>query len=212
MENLDILKTLRERLKEIFSNEKTGHDISHLERVLDYALAIQKVEGGDLYVIAVSALIHDIHRIMSNELGRYVTPKESIDKVKEILLSCNISLNKLDKILFVVENYENKGNKNLPLEALIIQDADALDNMGEVGLQRTLTYCKTYKIPITNPNVPLNDPSYAQSINPISTCHYVYNTMIKEGKNLYTKTARELSQNKIAVLEQFVKDNYNKQV
>ena len=72
MNELKILNDLRQKLNSLFKEENTGHDISHLERVLANALEIQKKEGGDLYVIAVSALIHDIHRLMSIKFNRYV--------------------------------------------------------------------------------------------------------------------------------------------
>ena len=35
---------LKEKVKELFLNETSGHDIKHLEKVLKYALEIQKVD------------------------------------------------------------------------------------------------------------------------------------------------------------------------
>lgn len=206
--NYEIIKKLKEKLFELFKYENTGHDISHLERVFDNALKIQKEEGGDLYVVAISALVHDIHRLMSNQLGYFVPPKDSLEFVKDILLHSGVELDKLDAILEVVKNHDDKSNKGFSLETLIIQDADALDAIGEIGLNRTLTYCKTNNIPIANFNKPLDCEDYIPDVNPISTCHYIYRTMMPNGKNLYTKTANELSKDKIEILEKFIEDNY----
>lgn len=205
---MEITKKLKDKLTQLFKEEKTGHDISHLERVYDLALKIQKIEGGDLYVVSVSALIHDIHRLMSNKLKYFVTPENSIELAKEILLDCDIDKQKLPEILDVIKNHDNKSNKNFSLETLIIQDADALDAIGEIGLMRTLTYCKTFNIPLTNKDFPLDTDKYIPDINPISTCHYVYRTMLPNGKNLYTKTAKQLAKDKLEILEKFVKENY----
>jgi uncharacterized protein len=202
-----IIEDLKIKLKEWFKDENTGHDFSHLERVFDYATAIQKVEGGDLYCVAVSALIHDLHRLMFYQQKHFVSPEESLDLAKQLLLECNVDLNKLDQILEVVKNHDNKDNKNFSLETLIIQDADALDAMGEIGLKRTLTYCKTHNIPITS-SEPLNSADYMPDIHPISTCHYVYRTMIPNANNLYTNAAKEIAKDKIKILEDFVKTNY----
>ena len=55
---------------------------------------------------------------------------------------------------------------------------------------------------------PLDSDKYIPDINPISTCHYVYRTMIPNAKNLCTATARKLAKDKIKILEDFVKENY----
>ncbi|MBQ3494765.1 MAG: HD domain-containing protein [Clostridia bacterium] len=202
-----IITNLNQKLTDLFQYENTGHDITHLNRVFENAIKIQKNEGGDLYVIAIAALIHDLHRLMSNQQNHYVKPEDGLYLAKQILLDCNIDIDKMEHILEVVKNHDNKKNKNFSLETLIIQDADALDAVGEIGLQRTLTYCKTHNIPINSPK-PLDSCEYIADINPISTCHYIYRTMIPNANNLYTKTAKEMAKNKIKILEDFISENY----
>lgn len=211
MINLDIIKKLKRTLKKMFKYENTGHDISHLNRVLNNALKIQKKEGGDLYVVAVSALIHDVHRLMSNQQKKYISPEESLDAVKQILLECDVDLLKLNAILESVKNHDNKDNKNFSLETLIIQDADILDSIGKIGLKRTLKYCKTNNIPISS-NCPLNCSEYVPDINPISTYHYIYRTIIPNANNIYTNTAKHLAQDKIKVLKLFLNNHYNSKI
>lgn len=203
----NIIANLNKKLEQLFKYENTGHDITHLNRVFENAIKIQKNEGGDLYVISVSALIHDLHRLMSNQENRYITPAESLDLAKQILLDCNVDLNKLDNILEVVKNHDNKKNKSFSLETLIIQDADALDSIGEIGIERTLTYCKKHNIPISSTK-PLDCKEYIPDINPISTCHYIYRTIIPNANNLYTNTAKEMAKDKIKIINDFIKKNY----
>jgi len=207
MQNLEIIDRLKVKITELFKDEKTGHDISHLERVFENAMQIQKNEGGDFYVVGVAALVHDIHRLMSNEAGKFVFPEESIDTVRDLLIESNVDESKLEQILEVVRFHDDKTNKNQMLETLIIQDADALDAVGEIGLRRTLTYCKTNGIPLSQP-IPLDTEEYIPDINPISTCHYIWRTMIPNARNLYTKTAKDLVEDKIKILEDFVKENH----
>lgn len=207
MQNLEIIDRLKVKITELFKDEKTGHDISHLERVFENAMQIQKNEGGDFYVVGVAALVHDIHRLMSNEAGKFVFPEESIDTVRELLIESNVDESKLEQILEVVRFHDDKTNKDQMLETLIIQDADALDAVGEIGLRRTLTYCKTNGIPLSQP-IPLDTEEYIPDINPISTCHYIWRTMIPNARNLYTKTAKDLVEDKIKILEDFVKENH----
>lgn len=205
---MKIIEKLKSKLKDLFKGENTGHDISHLERVLENAIEIQREEGGDLYVVMVSALVHDVHRLMSGEKKRHVFPEESLDVVKSLLLECNVDLSKLDSILEVVRYHDDKDNKNVSFETLIVQDADALDAIGEIGLERTLKYCKAHNIPLTNKDFSLDCKEYIPDINPISTCHYIYRTMIPNAKKIYTNKAKELSKDKIKILEDFVENNY----
>ena len=207
MQDTKFFNDLKTKIAKMFVNEDTGHDFSHLERVYNLAMQIQQTEGGDPYVIAVSALVHDIHRLMSNKLGYFVPPEDSIEPIRKLLMEINVDKNKLEQILDVVKNHDDKLNKNQSLETLIIQDADMLDALGETGLNRTLTYCKTKNIPITVP-IPLDCEDYIPDVHPISTCHYIYRTMIPHSKSLYTNTARYLAKNKIKILENFIKENY----
>lgn len=203
---------LKEKVNELFLDETSGHDIEHLENVLNYALQIQKIEGGDKDIIIYSAYLHDIHRLMANKTnGKYVTPKESLPTIYNILLDLKVDNDKIEKILKCIENHEEKDTKNtFDLETQILQDADVLDALGKRGLERTLKYCKTYKIPLTNFNYELDCKEYVPDINPISTCHYVYRTMIPQAKNLNTKTAKNLAKDKIQELYKFIENQgYN---
>lgn len=99
-----IIEKLKAKLNKLFKHDRTGHDILHLERVYENALKIQKEEGGDLYIISVSSLIHDIHRLMSTQQKRYVSPKESLETAKKLLIDCDVDNVKIDQILEVVKS------------------------------------------------------------------------------------------------------------
>ena len=139
--------------------------------------------------------------------GKYVTPKESLPTIYNILLDLKVDNDKIEKILKCIENHEEKDIKNtFDLETQILQDADVLDAVGKRGLERTLKYCKTYKIPLTNLNFELDCKEYIPNINPISTCHYVYRTMIPQGKSLNTKTGEKMAKDNIKELYKFIEE------
>ena len=206
-----ILKKIKKVIRHDFQNEKTGHDLMHLKRVLSFAKKIQKKEGGDKDVILISALVHDVHRTIPNptphQTEHGVTASQSLFKVKEILTSCDIPDDIVMKVLEVVKYHDDFTNKNLNLETRIMQDADRLDAIGKNGLKRTLAYCKYKNIPIFDASYPLDTKSYVPGLNPISTCHYVYRTMIPHKDNLHTQTARNMIKKDIKVLEEFVENN-----
>lgn len=204
------IKILKQNLKKMFGDENTGHGLVHLNRVYKNALKIQKKEGGDKYVVAISALVHDVHRILSNKYNTYISPEDSLDDVNKILLKSNIDKEKITQILEVVKNHDNKENKNFSKETLIIQDADYLDAIGKIGLNRTLTFCNTKNIPLYSKE-PLDSPDYIPEIFPISACHYIYRTQIPGVNNLYFSSSKKLAKDKVKYLQKFinkcVKDN-----
>ncbi len=200
------LNALKQHITKLFENENSGHDITHLENVLEFAKTLQKKEGGDLYVICLSALLHDIHRLLSTT-NHYVTPKESLPAIKQIL--DDFDIDKKQEILFCIEHHEEKqSSKSFNIETLILQDADALDALGHRGLERTIKYCKTHKIPTTNFDFDLDCEEYIPDINPISTCHYVYRTLIPQCENLNTKTAQQLASKSSKIFKDFIDEQY----
>ena len=203
----NVLKRIYKKIKQLFKDENTGHDIGHLKRVLNNALIIQSKEGGDLYLIAVSALVHDVHRLMAHSAHRFVFPNESLEEVEKILRECNVDENKIAQILLAVENHEDKTHKDIPLEWQVLQDADALDALGSIGLRRSLKYCKVNKIPVMDNAFDLNCKEYIPDVNPISTCHYVYRTMIPNGENMHTATGQKMANKKLKKLKDFIKKN-----
>ena len=87
----DYINKLKPEVLKLFKNDSSGHDITHLERTMNLALYLQKFEGGDKIVIGISAFLHDVHRILQNETGKFVSPKDSLWKVKEILSVVDLS-------------------------------------------------------------------------------------------------------------------------
>lgn len=207
----DYIKQLKPLVLELFSQDSSGHDISHLERTMNIALLLQKYEGGDRTVIGISAFLHDIHRIMENELGKFVSPKDSLEKVKEILDTINLEQEKVDKILHSIEyhevyNWNNPDNKENDINTLILQDADNLDAIGAIGIGRTFSYGGAHKIPMYNSNVSLEySQNYAEENGyDDSSIHHFYHKLFKLCDNMNTKKAKELAIERTEFMKQFV--------
>lgn len=211
MEIEKIIKQLENEIHELFHKESSGHDIFHLKRVLNLALHIQKKEGGDRLVIAIAAFLHDIHRIIQNETGKFCPPKDSLPKIREILEKVDLSKEKLDKILHCVEFHEeyifsSKGKTVNDIETLIIQDADNLDAIGAIGIGRTFMHGSSKGIPMWDPSVPFNRKTFDESQEDVSTIHHFYSKLLKIKDTINTKTAKEMAKRKHRILEDFLKE------
>ena len=205
----DYMEKLRPYVLEIFGNDSSGHDITHLTRTMKIALYIQSKEGGDRVVIGIAAFLHDRHRIMQNDRDEYVSPKESLPKVNEILSHIDLDSKQKEKILYAIEHHEDynwNGNNVSDINALILQDADNLDAIGAIGIARAFVYGGAHKIDMYNEKIPLNSKNdYEERIGDNeSTIHHCYHKLFKLADNMNTKTAKILASERIDYMKEFV--------
>lgn len=210
----EIIKQLEEEIKNMFSEESSGHDIYHLKRTLNTALTIQEKEGGDRLVIGVAAFLHDIHRIMQNDTGKYVSPKESLPKVKEILYNANLTETQKEKIYHCIEfheeyNFSESGKTVQDVETLILQDADNLDAIGAIGIGRTFAFSGSKGVTMWIPEKPFDRPNYEESKADPSTIHHFYSKLLKLKDNMNTETAKKMAYERHQFMETFLQEFFD---
>ncbi len=203
------INKLEKEIKSMFHSESSGHDIYHLRRVLNLALHLQEKEGGDKKVIAISAFLHDIHRIIQNETDKYCSPKDSLSKIKQICKNIKISKHKLSKILHCIEfheeyNFSKIGKTANDIETLILQDADNLDAIGAIGIARAFAYGGANKIPIWVPEKPLISQHFDESSIDHSEIHHFYSKLLRLNNNMNTKTALKMAKERHKFMEHYL--------
>ena len=207
----DYIKIIKPYIIELFSEESSGHDISHLTRTMNIAVNLCKKENGDELIVGISAFMHDIHRIMQNETGKFVSPKDSLSKVKEILSNTDLNRNIIDKICYCIEFHENynwNGNNVEDINTLILQDADNLDAIGAIGVGRTFSYGGAHNVKMYDEETPLNsDENYAEENgDDPSTIHHFYHKLFKLANNMNTETARKQAIERTEFMKVFVNE------
>ena len=141
-------------VKEKLEKDGTGHDWLHIDRVHKNAKKISSKESGNLFVIELGALLHDIQD------WKFSKSKQTLEGAQiayNWLISLNVPSNICDQVKHIVENISFKGanveNKINSLEGKIVQDADRLDAMGAIGIARTFAYGGFKQRPIYSPNI-----------------------------------------------------------
>lgn len=205
----EYIKKLRPFVIELFEKDSSGHDISHLERTMNIALHLQEKEGGDRIIIGISAFLHDVHRIIQNETGSFVSPRDSLSTVKNILSNIDLTQEQIDRICYCIEFHEQynwNGNNVKDLNALILQDADNLDAIGAIGIGRTFSYGGSHNVVMYNDKILLKeDTDYAESNgDDESTIHHFYHKLFKLGDNMNTNTAKRLAKERTEFMKKFV--------
>ncbi|MBA3927513.1 HD domain-containing protein [Listeria rustica] len=134
-----ILEKAISYIQKKFSDEKTGHDWYHIDRVHKMAVYIQSKEGGNLMLVRMAALFHDFTDPKLNS-----NPIEAKEVMEDWFRVHGLAENEIQNISSIIENVSfsqsRKEQTKLSLESKIVQDADRLDAIGAIGIARCFTY------------------------------------------------------------------------
>jgi len=210
MTNKEIIAAVSAHIESLFEYESTGHDWYHIERVWKNAKQIQANEGGDLFVIEIGALLHDIadHKFVEN------ADVEAENRTRQLLGSLHVAEETILAVLHIVLNCSFKGgigdNKMKSLEGLIVQDADRLDAIGAIGVARTFAYGGKAGNMIYDPKVKPTTFKSAEEYRTkrTHTINHFYEKLLllKEGMN--TKKGIELAQQRDEFMRSFLEQFY----
>ena len=197
-------------VKEKLEGAEAGHDWFHIERVWKLSKKIAEKEGGNLEVIELSALLHDIadpkfhngNETLALEISRNFLESEMVSE--EIIL----------QVLFIIKNisFKNRGElpENLPLELEIVQDADRLDAIGAIGIARTFNFGgfknNLMYHPEIKPNLGMNKEEYKKSNG--TTINHFYEKLLLLKNLMNTETAKKIASERHDFMLKFLDEFY----
>lgn len=192
-----------------FNNVEAGHDLSHIERVYKNAIAINKKEKADSFLVEAAVLLHDI-------ADEKLFIKEDAEAKLDLFFQ-EIQLNKTvaNEIIDIIENvsFGNSIDKNIILskEQKVVRDADRLDAIGAVGIARAFQYGghkNRALIDIENPPQKyLSKEDYRN--NNGSTINHFYEKLLLLKDKMETETGKELAQQRHDFMLSYLKQFYS---
>lgn len=200
-----IQETVRYVKKELEGAEG-GHDWFHIERVWKNAKHIAQTEGGDLQVIELAALLHDIADSKFHGGDETVGPA----KAREWMESVSVRQETISHVVAIIENISFKGGnfgKAFHSKELdIVQDADRLDALGAIGIARTFNYGGFKNRPLYDPAIPpvlnMSKEEYKGSVSP--TLNHFYEKLLLLKERMNTATGKEMAEGRHRFMEEFL--------
>ena len=194
VEHLDtsITERVEAIVRERMDGQAAGHGMDHGLRVLASARTIQADAGGDLMIVELAALLHDVGDAKFHE-GR----ERSAEFAREILGGLGADGDVIEHVAHIVDNISfRKGvdASELSLEGKIVQDADRLDALGAVGIVRTIEYGAAFGQPFYLP-----DPGDAKT----GVGHF-HDKLFKLKDLLNTAAARRLAEQRESFMRTFL--------
>lgn len=121
-----------------FRSDASGHDVQHTMRVYRMALRLAQVEGADVGIVSLAALLHDVD-------DRKISPDTHADCGNAVAFlrdqgmdECRVA--RIVEVIRSVSFSENAGKTPKTIEGRVVQDADRLDAIGAIGIARTFAY------------------------------------------------------------------------
>ena len=197
-------------VKEKLEGAEAGHDWFHIERVWKLSKKIAEKEGGNLEVIELSALLHDIADPKFHNGDETLALKISKDFLEEIHVNAEL----IEQVLFVIKNisFKNRAEapENPPLELQIVQDADRLDAIGAIGIARTFNFGgfknNLMYHPEIKPNLGMNKKEYKKSNG--TTINHFYEKLLLLKDLMNTETAKRIASERHDFMLQFLDEFY----
>ena len=210
MKKEPIIAEIVEKLKVEFGDESTGHDWFHIERVWKISKFIAQKEGGDIFVVELAALLHDIadHKFVEDADAVAET------RIRKILADLKVEESIIQKVIHIVHRCSFKGNadenKMDVLEGLIIQDADRLDAIGAIGIARTFAFGGKFGNLLYHPDIQPTKFASAKEYrdNRTHTINHFYEKLLLLKDKMNTSTGKQLAEDRHAFMEKFLNQFY----
>lgn len=125
-------------VRERMDGQGAGHGMDHVLRVLVSARMIQGEAGGDLGIVELAALCHDV-----GDAKFHDGVERSAEFAREILGELGVADDVIEHVAHIVDNLSFRKTESadpLSLEGQVVQDADRLDALGAIGIVRTIEY------------------------------------------------------------------------
>ena len=196
-------------VKKQLQGAEAGHDWFHVERVWKLSQKIAAKEGGNLPVIELAALLHDIADPKFHNGDEHLALEISEDFLKQE----NISKEITENVLYIIRNISFKNKKvldNPPLELQIVQDADRLDAIGAIGIARAFNFGGYKNNVIYDPDIPpqlnMSKEEYKKSNG--TTINHFYEKLLLLKDLLNTGTARKMAAERHRFMLSFLDEFY----
>jgi uncharacterized protein len=205
MDRSEIVKKTERFVVAEFKTEGSGHDWYHIDRVRKMALRIGVIEGGDLFIIEMAALLHDLDDWKLNGANSGVKSRANdwLDKL-------GLNLTDSEMILKIIEEVSFKGaGVSTPVsfaEAAVVQDADRLDAIGAIGIARAFAYGGNKNRLMFDPEVlPVVHGSFDDyKKGNGSTINHFYEKLLLLKDRMNTETAMKIAEERHRYMEAFL--------
>jgi uncharacterized protein len=192
-------------IRSMYRGADPAHDFSHILRVYKNAQIIGQVEGADMRVLLLAALLHDVGSEKKSTSKQDESEGLGKKAMEVFLESIGLEEEAREKVLYAVDVHRfSKGIVPVTLEARILQDADRLDALGAIGIARVFLTGGTLDRELYHPDDP-----FCRAREPDDgkwNLDHFYKKLLKLEFGMHTRSAKKLAAARTAVLRRYLLD------
>ncbi len=182
----------KEFAKGLFEGDSSGHDVYHTLRVHDLARTICSKEGGDMDIVRLAAILHDVD-------DRKLFGENGFANARRFMDSEHIDLDDQMFICDIISEISFKGKDSVrpsSIEGKIVQDADRMDAIGAIGIARAFAYGgskgRAMHIPGEGPKEGMFEKEYLPP--QWTSVNHFYEKLLLLKDMMNTQTAKDMAQ------------------
>lgn len=193
-----------EFVKNVFSNDYSGHDFYHTLRVYKMATRIAEQENADLLTVQLAALLHDVDDVK-------LSPETHAnnDRAVSFLREHGASVEMIKTICEIISEVSFKGTDTVApktIEGKCVQDADRLDAIGAIGIARTFAFGGSHKQAIYDPEIKsvvnVSEKEYRNHVS--TTINHFYEKLFLLKDLMNTATAKKIAKQRDEYMRDYV--------
>ncbi|SEL98057.1 uncharacterized protein SAMN04488688_107187 [Paenibacillus sp. cl141a] len=205
-----IIRQAQDFARAVHEGDASGHDWWHVQRVTRIARILAHLEGANVYICELSAVLHDVADEKLNE-----SKEAGYERVRHWLKQAGVEASDQGHVLEIVGTMSFSGGTGSAMQTLegqIVQDADRLDAMGVIGIARTFAYSGWKGQSMYDPSVPLREHMTLEEYRKgkSTAINHFSEKLLKLKDRMNTESAKLLADGKHQSLELFV-DAFDKE-
>ena len=190
-------------VRSFHATDFSGHDYAHIERVRRLALHIAKQEGGNVKIIELAALLHDV---ADSKLG-------GTAETVATFLQGKVTEEEQEQILDIITSLSYKDGTRPPMQTIegqVVQDADRLDAIGAIGVARAFNYGGFKNRALYNPGIaPITNMTKEEyKKNNAPTINHFYEKLLLLKDKMNTEKGKEIAAERHHFMELFLAQFY----
>lgn len=201
-----VVEQTSQHVRSLTSQDSSGHDWWHIDRVRNTAVQIARQEGADPVIVELAALLHDIAdwkfhggdetagpRAARDWLSQFPLPDQSLDHICDIIATLSFK-------------GANVATPMTTLEGQCVQDADRIDAIGAIGIARAFAYGGHKGRAMYDPEHPptLHDSFEAYKRNAGPTINHFHEKLLLLRDRMNTATAKAIADERHQFMEAFL--------
>lgn len=201
-----VVEQTSQHVRSLTSQDSSGHDWWHIDRVRNTAVQIARQEGADPVIVELAALLHDIAdwkfhggdetagpRAARDWLSQFPLPDQSLDHICDIIATLSFK-------------GANVATPMTTLEGQCVQDADRIDAIGAIGIARAFAYGGHKGRAMYDPEHPptLHDSFEAYKRNAGPTINHFHEKLLLLRDRMNTTTAKAIADERHQFMEAFL--------